>query len=305
MKSYTIISVSKRPGNKIRSINIWTGMLWIIGVLAIVALIGSWKATQTWFEYTYYKGVYYLEKRKNNNLKNNFENMKRLSQGINSKMNLWFLFEDNIRTMFDMPLVKNEERLLGTGGLANKSANTILKNKNMTELNYLKNNVELLCRQSDLEIYQFDKIKEHIAKQNVLWNHRPSVWPASGRITSEYGMRIHPFDGYPSMHEGVDVANQYGTPIRAPANGVVYFAGYSGRFGNLLILDHGYQYKTYYGHLRTILVRDGQFIKRGDLIGYMGMTGMATGPHLHYEVRVGEKNVNPHQYILPDNFIVD
>ncbi len=126
----------------------------------------------------------------------------------------------------------------------------------------------------------------------------PSIWPVKGWITSGFGYRISPFTHGLEFHEGVDIANALGTPIKAPAEGYVLYAGWARGYGNVLILGHGYGISTIYGHLSKILVKQGQHVYRGDIIALMGTTGRSTGPHLHYEVRVNGVPVNPLNYII-------
>ncbi len=125
----------------------------------------------------------------------------------------------------------------------------------------------------------------------------PSIWPTRGRISSGFGMRRNPFGGGSQFHYGIDIAGTHGTPVYATANGQVSFAGYRGGFGNLVIISHGYGFQTYYAHLSGFAVSNGQWVKRGQVIGYMGRSGRATGTHLHYEVHVNGVAVNPYRYL--------
>jgi murein DD-endopeptidase MepM/ murein hydrolase activator NlpD len=125
----------------------------------------------------------------------------------------------------------------------------------------------------------------------------PSVWPVQGRIGSPFGARIDPFNGEGAFHSGLDISAPYGTPVIAPADGVVTFADFSNGYGRLLKLEHGHGISTRYGHLSGFAVRPGQSVKRGQVIAYVGATGRATSPHLHYEVRIGETPVNPRKYL--------
>ncbi len=125
----------------------------------------------------------------------------------------------------------------------------------------------------------------------------PNRWPTSGIITSPFGNRRGPFIGAIEFHSGIDIANRTGTAVWATANGTVTFAGYRGGYGNLIIIDHGYGFSTYYAHLSRINVRAGQWVQRGSTIGLMGSTGNSTAPHLHYEVRVRGTPVNPRNYM--------
>ncbi len=143
----------------------------------------------------------------------------------------------------------------------------------------------------------FHVLEEFLKSREALLVHTPLGYPVRGWITSPYGYRRDPFTGRREFHEGVDIAAPIGAPIRAPADGVVVFAGRKVGYGKMVILDHGYGYSTAYGHCSKILVRIGQRVKRGQIIAKVGDTGRSTAPHLHYEVRVGKVAVNPYYYL--------
>lgn len=126
----------------------------------------------------------------------------------------------------------------------------------------------------------------------------PSISPTKGHISSTYGKRIDPFTGKIKMHKGLDFSNRQYTPIYAPADGVIVNAYVNGSFGEFLVIDHGYNIITRYGHLSKYEVQVGQRVKRGDLIARIGNTGRSTAPHLHYEVLVSDQHVDPEKYIL-------
>lgn len=128
-------------------------------------------------------------------------------------------------------------------------------------------------------------------------NVRPSMWPVDGRLMSPFGGRSDPFSGEGAIHTGVDLTAATGTPVHVTADGIVLFAGWSGRYGKLVVVDHGNRMQTYYAHLSQFEVIPGQEIRRGALVGRSGGTGHATGPHLHYEVRLGGTPVNPYPYL--------
>ncbi len=139
---------------------------------------------------------------------------------------------------------------------------------------------------------------EHLVDQKAFLSALPTRKPAIGYFTSGFGIRRAPFGGKVKMHEGLDIANHPGTPIKATADGVVTFANAKAGYGQTVILDHGYGLQTWYAHTRKILVKGGQKIRRGDNIALLGNTGRSTGPHLHYEVRVNGIPVDPLSYIL-------
>ena len=118
-----------------------------------------------------------------------------------------------------------------------------------------------------------------------------------GQVTGSFGERIDPFNGEGAFHSGVDISSPYGHPIIAPADGVVTFADFMGGYGKAIMLDHGHGISTRYGHLSGFSVTTGEHIHRGDVIGYVGLSGRSTGPHLHYEVRINDTPVNPYKYL--------
>jgi len=128
-------------------------------------------------------------------------------------------------------------------------------------------------------------------------NATPNLWPVEGQITGSFGERIDPFNGEGAFHSGVDIGSVYGQPVVAPADGVVVFADFLGGYGRAIVLDHGHSISTRYGHLSNFAVTTGQEVHRGDIIGYVGLSGRSTGPHLHYEVRINDTPVNPYKYL--------
>ena len=128
-------------------------------------------------------------------------------------------------------------------------------------------------------------------------NSAPNLWPVEGQITGSFGERTDPFNGEGAFHTGVDIGAAVGQPVMAPADGVVTFADFMGGYGRAVMLDHGHGIATRYGHLSNYTVVPGQHVHRGDTIGYVGLSGRSTGPHLHYEVRINDTPVNPYKYL--------
>ena len=147
-------------------------------------------------------------------------------------------------------------------------------------------------------------IKAQMAPIVDAWMHTPSVLPTAGYLSSGFGVRMNPFsrrdeteDGLFGFHSGLDITNVEGTPIQATADGVVESAGWMDRYGYAVVLKHNDELETLYGHLSRWDVQLGQTVHRGDIVGKMGQSGHATGVHLHYEVRLRGKSVNPTPYL--------
>ncbi|MDE0119726.1 MAG: M23 family metallopeptidase [Bdellovibrionales bacterium] len=141
-------------------------------------------------------------------------------------------------------------------------------------------------------------LTERLYERRDIMSSTPSILPVKGWISSHFGYRQYPFTGAVSLHEGMDIAAFPGTPVYAPADGVVVFAGYRKGYGNVVVIDHGYELSTLYGHLSDIMVSRWQKTKRRQVIGTIGSTGNSSGPHLHYEVRISNVPVDPSNYIL-------
>lgn len=178
--------------------------------------------------------------------------------------------------------VERTERSGGQGG-------PIAKN-NVDSLQIQLNSLEAALKSKDASLKE---LKSQLEERNQKLARTPSIWPTEGDITSRFGWRQSPFGYGSDWHPGVDIANSIGTPIHATADGVVTNAGWYGGYGRYVEIDHGYGYVTAYGHHSAIVVAIGQQVKKGDVIAYVGNSGMSTGPHVHYEVRVNGREVNP------------
>ncbi|HWR58997.1 MAG TPA: M23 family metallopeptidase [Thermodesulfovibrionales bacterium] len=140
-------------------------------------------------------------------------------------------------------------------------------------------------------------IKEYLKEQKDIYLATPKGWPVNGRITSGYGERESPLHGGPDYHSGIDISVESGSPVNATADGVVTFAGRSGGSGNLVVIEHGFGYSTFYAHNRQNIVLVGQRVRRGETVAYSGSTGSSTGPHSHYEIWKDGRHVNPMKYV--------
>jgi murein DD-endopeptidase MepM/ murein hydrolase activator NlpD len=127
--------------------------------------------------------------------------------------------------------------------------------------------------------------------------YTPSIWPVMGHITDSFGERLDPFSGEGAFHTGVDVASDYGAPVHATADGVVTYADTHAGYGRLVVVDHGFGITTWYAHLSAFSAVVGARVKRGEVVGYTGISGRTTGPHVHYEVRMNNAPVNPWRYM--------
>jgi murein DD-endopeptidase MepM/ murein hydrolase activator NlpD len=140
---------------------------------------------------------------------------------------------------------------------------------------------------------RLETVRLGVERREALAAATPSIWPVTGWLSSAYGSRRDPFTGAPDFHAGLDIAADKGEAVKATANGTVESSGYAGNYGNLVVLAHGFGMTTRYGHLARSTVVPGQYVKRGDVIGFVGSTGRSTSSHLHYEVWWNNRLINP------------
>jgi murein DD-endopeptidase MepM/ murein hydrolase activator NlpD len=189
----------------------------------------------------------------------------------------------------------------GIGGGEEHELGSILEKFRLESEEAMQEKIESL---SELKTYASNqeevahRLMEFFEDQKTLLAATPSIWPAKGWVTSNFGYRKSPFTGKKTMHSGIDVANKTGTPIIAPAEGIVSYSDTKSGYGKVLVIDHGYGFSTFYGHCSELKKKVGENVKRGDLIALIGNSGNSTGPHLHYEVRVNGVATNPMKYIL-------
>lgn len=209
-------------------------------------------------------------------------------------------FENKIRIIANLEKKKKGAGLFGMGGTLPEDINTAipLKKDHKRLLKEMHEQIELVNEASTIQHNGFKSLLIKLKDKRNLLASTPSIWPAKGWISSTFSYRTSPFTGRREFHKGLDIANRVGSPIFAPANGVVTYAKKKRLIGNMMIIDHGYGITTKYGHISKFLKNTGEKVKRGEKIALIGNTGRSTGPHLHYEVRIKGVPVNPQNYIL-------
>lgn len=186
---------------------------------------------------------------------------------------------------------------VGSGGVSPNDVGTLISNS------IQKPSLEKpeIIKKTANEVEQNLKILDQYFKdQSLRLAALPSIWPTRGYLSGFFGNRRDPFTGKIDFHPGLDISTQLGNKVFATANGLIIVAEYRKGYGNVIIIDHGYGFSTLYAHLSKIAVKEGQKVKRWDVIGFVGTTGKSTGPHLHYEVRRYNQSVNPLDFILED-----
>lgn len=222
---------------------------------------------------------------------------------FDQKMQKIFEKDEQLRVALNIPAISSDVRELGVGGAEivaglDDYANLFDRNELIDYKNILTR-VEKLNKELDFETKSYEELYLTFKKKEDSIRYIPCIKPVPKYpITSRFGRRLHPILKVIRMHDGVDIMANIGTPIYAPADGVVKFAGINGSYGKFIVIDHLKGFVTRYGHLNKINVRIGQKVRRGDKIGEVGNTGLSTGPHLHYEVVYKSKHLDPGQFMI-------
>ena len=295
--SYTLIIVPNASSglHKIQ-IPLWT--LYSVSILALAIFLSAVGLSFNYARMALQTADYDQLQAENFELKVENMNLEVSTRQLNTKIQRLDDLTIQIQDMMQTDTWNQRFGLLesvGLGGVADETS-TATMIANLT----IRDNI-VLARDRTLGLEGQLRFAESVAQQrNSQLELTPSLWPVSGPIRSGYGRRRSPFTGETEVHQGLDIGALYGSPIRVPANGRVVFAARQSAYGNLIVIDHGNGITTRYGHLSRFEARVGNHLRKGDLIGYVGSTGRSTGPHLHYEVLVNDRSVNPRSY-LPVN----
>lgn len=209
-------------------------------------------------------------------------------------------FEKKIRVIANIEAPADQEAVFGIGGATGDDLEDMpaLTEDHRGLIRAMHAQLDQLSEASVVQSQAFEEVYGCLQDQKSLLASTPAIRPTTGWISSCFGYRKSPFTGLKEFHRGLDIATRAGTPIIAPADGVVTFAAKKGGLGRLMVIDHGHGIVTRYGHLKTCLLQRGSHVKRGDKIALVGNTGRTTAPHLHYEVHLNGIPVNPAKYIL-------
>ncbi|MBN1625507.1 MAG: M23 family metallopeptidase, partial [Deltaproteobacteria bacterium] len=238
--------------------------------------------------------------KENNRYKDQMKALADKIDQINSRVASLKEFENKIKVMVNLDTGEEEKQFLGIGG----SDFSLLETGNSTGnadrqlISLMHQSLDNLDAEISVQAQEKTELFDFIERQKSMFACTPSIAPTEGWISSRFGYRVSPFTNKKEFHDGLDIASRIGTDIISPADGVVASVGNSDGIGTYITINHGYGFKTIYGHLSKSLVKQGQAVKRGQNIALMGNTGRSTGAHLHYEVHVNGVAVNPERYIL-------
>lgn len=332
-KSYTILIASNRQGETLQ-FTIRSGWLKVLGFLGFCAVLLASTAVLDYFGLLLKANENRILKNENAVLKSQFQVAEEKLSGLEAsveriqnftkKLNLITNVEDEERVLKlalspsaragqapepNIPVsrlpssefVIREPQVPEKLFVDEKSSETSLAHEtNDHDYATLSVRIDRALRQSQIREQGVLQLWDSLSERQSLLTSTPSIKPTNGWYTSRFGYRADPLTNRPEMHAGLDMAAPPGTPVHAPADGVVSFAGYEAGYGKLVSIDHGYGVITRFGHNSRLFVEQGQKVKRWDVISAVGSSGRSTGPHLHYEVRVHGIAVDPINYILTE-----
>lgn len=192
-----------------------------------------------------------------------------------------------------------EQRQQGSEVRDSAQAEPDFTTENMEEIaQQVRESIDLLVREAAQQEEALQSLTQIAEQRSTQWASTPSIWPVRGWVTSTFGPRVSPFTEKPAWHDGLDIGASPNAPVQAPALGRVVTVSFDSKMGNMVKLDHGYGIETVYGHLAKSLVKEGQRVKRGDVVALVGSTGLSTGPHLHYMVKKNGQALDPTKFIL-------
>lgn len=242
--------------------------------------------------------------RQNENLKDRYDDMKRDLRSIQQQMQELEKRDNNVyRAIFEANPIPDSARAKEQA--IQKEIATVERMKDNELVASIQTTLDNLANRINTQQKSYNEIDKLVANKEQLLSHTPAIQPVSNkdlnRVASGFGYRIDPVYKTMKMHAGLDFAAPQGTPIYATADGTVSTAGNTGNgYGNHVIINHGYGYETLYGHMVRVKARNGQTVKRGEVIGWVGSTGKSTGPHCHYEVHKYGNKIDPIYFFYND-----
>ncbi len=240
-------------------------------------------------------------KYENKNLSKKIKEMVTLYEKLNLDLADLSQTNDELRIAADLPPIPAEEKLFGTGGSAFDKIPKLISSDSELDIDKVTSYIETIQNKFEYEKGNYLSISSKLKENQKLFAAIPAIKPSNGTFGAHgFGMRMHPVLGYVRMHEGIDILTDVGTPVKASGSAIVDFVGYRNGLGLCIELDHGFGYRTVYGHLSSTNVKSGDKVKRTQIIAKTGNTGLSSGPHLHYEVIYNGVKQNPMDFIFDD-----
>lgn len=291
----TVMIVPRNRG-EVKQYSIPIRLLWSVGIFGVCFVLVNLFLMADYFDTRVDQARLEQLTWENQLLADQYTDLEESITDLQSDYGVLVAKEEAIRSIFDLPQIDPEARMLGVGGPHDPNMDEITPST--AAAMEIASDVDELLRLSKFERERYQEVFELLNEKRDRLDHTPSIMPTRGYFSRGFGHKDDPFTGFKQFHSGLDIANKRGTPVFATADGKVASVRVNGGMGKMIAIDHGFGLKTRYAHLDKYNIKVGQRVKRGDLIGYMGNTGYSTGPHLHYEVLMRGKPVNPYKYII-------
>lgn len=268
----------------------WRGFS-LISMLILLMVGGFFLSSSGLIRWSHLKLENAHLKSENRSLRQKIEYLGREISFLRTRMDSIFEMNNQLRLAMGLPEVPEDIKYMGMGGYIDRDT--------------VRNEIDAIRNLVNMEYRDLQNLKKMVQEKQEELKYTPSILPSYGYMTSGFGYRRDPFTGRVKFHEGLDISAPTGTPVYAPADGIVTFVGIRNGYGLTVEIKHGDRYITRYAHLSESLVRVGQKVQRGDMIARVGNSGRSTGPHLHYEVLKDGVPVNPRKFIILGEVVYD
>jgi murein DD-endopeptidase MepM/ murein hydrolase activator NlpD len=287
-ETYTLFVASNRSGS-VRKITVPIYALHVLALLAIVGGVTISAAVGSYSRMLWKVGNYNALRRKQADLQEQFQVLQRSASDTDQRLSSLQSLATEVAMTYGFVKLHNSPFGVTDTPVQQEDSEDSFEHS-VDQFNFLEKNVTSasLANNRGLNL---------MPTPGLAMTYTPSLWPVIGQITGRFGERMDPFSGEGAFHTGVDISSAYGEPVRATADGEVIETAERGGYGRLVIVDHGFGLTTWYGHLSSYNVPPGIQVKRGQVIGFVGVSGRSTGPHVHYEVRINDAPVNPMRYL--------
>jgi murein DD-endopeptidase MepM/ murein hydrolase activator NlpD len=284
-ETYTLFMASNRRGT-IRKITVPFYALHVLAALSVVGGITVTAAVGSYTRMLWKVGNYNALRHRQDTLQEQYQQLQKTVKDTDQRLSSLQSLATEVATTYGFVRLRNSPF-----GVSESPAEPEASfEHSVAEYNFLEKNATAVALATDgLRLMPTAGLGE--------MTFTPTLWPVVGEITGRFGERLDPFSGEGAFHTGVDISSPYGDAVHAAADGLIIEAAQHAGYGRLVVVDHGFGVTTWYGHLSSFVVPPGIRVKRGDVIGYVGVSGRTTGPHVHYEVRINEAPVNPMRYL--------
>jgi murein DD-endopeptidase MepM/ murein hydrolase activator NlpD len=289
-KRFYILFVARGEDGQLRKIPIPTRYLYVLGIGAMVGLLGLTGMASTYVRMLLKVSSYNQLRAEREDLKTRYTHLEQVAQERDIQVASLGSLASEVSSLYGL----KPEPMLIKAASSDQIEDPQVVSSSLDRLATLKTAALSGATTAGISL----GLTRNVTPADWMRaNSAPNLWPVEGPVTGSFGERIDPFNGEGAFHAGIDIGAIFGQPVIAPADGVVEFADFMGGYGRAVILDHGHGTTTRYGHLKSFACFPGQHVHRGDTIGFVGDSGRSTGPHLHYEVRINDVPVNPHKYL--------